>query len=307
MVALVGANGAGKTTLLRLISGELQPHGGSVTVSGGLGVMSQFVGLGTGRDDRAGPAGLGRRSRGSGRPRRPWTAAEQLILTVDDEAAQMAYAQALSDWADVAGLRGRDPLGRLHHGRAGHPVRQRAVPRGAHAVAAVSRSGSCWRRCCAARTRCCCSTSRTTTSTSPASGGWRSSCRRPARPCCSSRTTGSCWPGPRRRSSAVEPSPMGSDVWVHGGGFDTYHEARKERFARFEELQAALGRGARPAEGAGAAAAQPGRDQPRHGLALPGDADPASRSSRRPGRRRSRRASRTSGCGCAAGVPACGR
>lgn len=34
-VALVGANGAGKTTLLRLIAGELQPHGGSVTVSGG--------------------------------------------------------------------------------------------------------------------------------------------------------------------------------------------------------------------------------------------------------------------------------
>ena len=36
---------------------------------------------------------------------------------------------------------------------------------------------------------------------------------------------------------SVEPSPAGSDVWVHGGGFGTYHEARKERFARFEELK----------------------------------------------------------------------
>ena len=35
---------------------------------------------------------------------------------------------------------------------------------------------------------------------------------------------------------SVEPSPAGSDVWVHGGGFGTYHEAREQRFARFEEL-----------------------------------------------------------------------
>jgi ATPase subunit of ABC transporter with duplicated ATPase domains len=36
---------------------------------------------------------------------------------------------------------------------------------------------------------------------------------------------------------SVEPGPAGSDVWVHGGGFATYHAARKERFARFEELR----------------------------------------------------------------------
>ncbi|MEW5633238.1 ABC transporter ATP-binding protein, partial [Streptomyces hydrogenans] len=36
---------------------------------------------------------------------------------------------------------------------------------------------------------------------------------------------------------AVEPGAAGSDVWVHGGGFDTFHEARRERFARFEELK----------------------------------------------------------------------
>jgi ABC-type multidrug transport system ATPase subunit len=50
VTALVGPNGAGKSTLLRLIEGELQPHSGTVTVSGGLGVMPQFVG--SVRDER---------------------------------------------------------------------------------------------------------------------------------------------------------------------------------------------------------------------------------------------------------------
>src|ERR1700754_3516318 len=51
-VALIGPNGAGKTTLLRLLAGELEAHSGTVTTSGGLGVMPQFVG--SVRDDRTG-------------------------------------------------------------------------------------------------------------------------------------------------------------------------------------------------------------------------------------------------------------
>jgi ATPase subunit of ABC transporter with duplicated ATPase domains len=47
-VALVGANGAGKTTLLRIITGDLSPHAGVVTRSGGLGVMRQMVSAGLG-------------------------------------------------------------------------------------------------------------------------------------------------------------------------------------------------------------------------------------------------------------------
>lgn len=43
-VALIGPNGTGKTTLGRIVAGDLAPHGGAVTRSGGLGVMRQFVG-----------------------------------------------------------------------------------------------------------------------------------------------------------------------------------------------------------------------------------------------------------------------
>ncbi|CAM5733527.1 ATP-binding cassette domain-containing protein [Streptomyces hirsutus] len=43
--------------------------------------------------------------------------------------------------------------------------------------------------------------------------------------------------GAAQRIVSLEPSPTGADAWVHGGGFATYHEARRERFARFEELR----------------------------------------------------------------------
>ena len=42
--ALIGPNGAGKTTLMRLVAGDLAPQSGSVSSSGGLGVMRQFIG-----------------------------------------------------------------------------------------------------------------------------------------------------------------------------------------------------------------------------------------------------------------------
>ncbi|MCJ9754235.1 ATP-binding cassette domain-containing protein, partial [Neorhizobium sp. BETTINA12A] len=40
---LVGRNGVGKTTLLKLITGELSPASGTVSVSGSLGVLRQSV------------------------------------------------------------------------------------------------------------------------------------------------------------------------------------------------------------------------------------------------------------------------
>ncbi|MEV7806885.1 ATP-binding cassette domain-containing protein [Microbispora sp. NPDC088329] len=100
--ALVGPNGAGKTTLLRMIAGDLQPVEGTVAHSGGLGVMRQFVG--NIRDGRTVQDLLL-----SVAPERVRTAAERLdaaelaMMERDDEKTQMRYAQAITDYGDAGG------------------------------------------------------------------------------------------------------------------------------------------------------------------------------------------------------------
>jgi len=101
-VALVGANGAGKTTLLRLVGGETEPQSGTVVHSGGVGVMRQFVGA-------ADPALTVRDLLVSVAPERIQAAARELdaaelaMMRRDDEPTQLRYAQALADWADAGG------------------------------------------------------------------------------------------------------------------------------------------------------------------------------------------------------------
>src|SRR5690348_6535771 len=102
-VALVGANGAGKTTLLRIITGQLTPHAGAVTRSGGLGVMRQAVGQGLGDDPSVADLLM------SVSPPRVQVAAaevdrlERRLMDVDDEPTQLAYATALAEFGDAGG------------------------------------------------------------------------------------------------------------------------------------------------------------------------------------------------------------
>jgi ATPase subunit of ABC transporter with duplicated ATPase domains len=100
--ALVGANGAGKTTLLRLVAGDEVAQAGTVTRSGGVGVMRQFIG--SVRDTTTVQDFLVRLS--PPRVGQAWTAlqaAELVLMERDDEAAQLEYAHALSDWGDAGG------------------------------------------------------------------------------------------------------------------------------------------------------------------------------------------------------------
>jgi ATPase subunit of ABC transporter with duplicated ATPase domains len=115
--ALVGPNGAGKTTLIRLIAGDVQPQSGTVSFSGGLGIMRQFVGGFRAGDSQAGQADTGALTGESSvrdllvsvAPLRLRAAAERLdaaelaMMERDDEATQMRYAAALAEWGDAGG------------------------------------------------------------------------------------------------------------------------------------------------------------------------------------------------------------
>jgi len=235
ITALVGPNGAGKSTLLRLIDGELQPHAGTVTASGGLGVMPQFVG--SVRDDRTvrdllvsvAPARIRAAAKAVDE-------AENAIMTVDDEKAQLAYAQALSDWSEAGGYDAETVWGMctmaalgIEYERAqwrevrtlsgGEQKRLvlEALLRGEDQVLLLDEPdnyldvpGKRWLEDRLAETR------KTVLFVSHDRELLAKSAE---------------------RLVSVEPSPAGSDVWVHGGGFGTYHEAREQRFARFEELR----------------------------------------------------------------------
>jgi len=102
VAALIGPNGAGKTTIMRLLTGEMSPQSGSVGASGGLGVMPQFVGgirdETTVRDLLLSISRPRLRAAADG-----LDAAELAMMERDDEPTQLRYAHALAEWGDAGG------------------------------------------------------------------------------------------------------------------------------------------------------------------------------------------------------------
>jgi ATPase subunit of ABC transporter with duplicated ATPase domains len=234
-VALVGANGSGKTTLLRIIAGDLTPTSGAVTRSGGLGVMPQFIGTGRGastvRDLLVSVAPPRLRAAAAALDK-----AELAMMDADDEPTQLAYAAALAEWSDAGGYdaevlwdvcsteaiglpydrtRWRD-VSTLSGGEQKRLVLA-ALLRGPEQVLVLDEPDNYL--------------------DVPSKRWLEERLRDSAKTVLYVSHDRELLAATAERIATVEGGPTGNGVWVHGGGFESYHEARLDRHARFEELR----------------------------------------------------------------------
>ncbi|MFY9712978.1 MAG: ATP-binding cassette domain-containing protein [Microbacterium sp.] len=233
--ALIGPNGAGKTTLLRIIRGELAPEAGVVTIDGGLGVMDQFVGHGEAGQTvqelliRVAP----RRIRSAAEA---LEAAENALIERDEHDTQMAYASAISEYADAGGYEHETVWDQCTVAALGVPYERaryreltslsggeqkrlalEALLRGPDEVLLLDEPdnyldvpGKRWLE----------ELLRQTPKTVLLVSHDRELLARAA-----------------DRLITLEPGGAGAAAWVHGGGFATYHQARIDRMDRLDELR----------------------------------------------------------------------
>jgi ATPase subunit of ABC transporter with duplicated ATPase domains len=234
-VALVGANGAGKTTLLKIIAGDIDAHEGSIGRSGGLGVMRQFVGSvrdsSTVRDLLVSVAPPAVRAAATA-----LEASELAMMETDSEKTQLRYAQALSDWADAGGYEAEVLWDTCTVAALGVPFEKaqwrevrtlsggeqkrlvlEALLRGPDDVLMLDEPDNYL--------------------DVPAKRWLEQSLRDSPKTVLFVSHDRELLSHTATRVVTVELGAAGNTTWTHGGGFASYHEARRDRFSRLEELR----------------------------------------------------------------------
>lgn len=232
-VALVGANGAGKTTLLRIITGELSPHAGVVTSSGGLGVMRQFV---------AREASTVADLLLSVAPRRVAAAAREVdrcevaLMETDDEATQMRYAAALAEYADARGYDAEVMWDICTTAALGLPY-DRAKYRELTTLSGGEQKRLVLEYLLRGNDEVLLLDEPDNFLDVPGKIWLEERIRESEKTILFISHDRELLNNTATRVVTVELGAAGNLVWTHPGGFASYHQARTDRFARFEELR----------------------------------------------------------------------
>ncbi len=234
-VALIGPNGAGKTTLLRIVAGDIAPHGGAVTRSGGLGVMRQFVGQlrdeSTVRDLLLSVAPQPIRAAAEA-----LDAAELAMMERDDERIQLRYAQALADWGDAGGYEAETLWDVCTVAAIGTPY-ERAQWRQVRTLSGGEQKRLVLEALLRGPDEVLMLDEPDNYLDVPAKRWLEDRLVETPKTVLFVSHDRELLARTATRIVTLEPGPAGSTAWTHGGGFATYAQAREDRFLRLEELR----------------------------------------------------------------------
>ncbi|HEX2248383.1 MAG TPA: ATP-binding cassette domain-containing protein, partial [Arthrobacter sp.] len=233
--ALIGPNGTGKTTLLRIIAGDLAPDEGAVSRSGNMGIMRQFVGQV--RDDTtvrdllvgAAPPALAAAAKAV-------DSAELAMMEYDDEPTQMRYAQAISDWGDAGGYELETVWDEVTMAALGVPF-DRAQHRAASTLSGGEQKRLVLEALFAGPDELLLLDEPDNYLDVPGKRWLEEKLNESKKSVLFVSHDRELLANAANRIVTLEPGALGATAWVHGGGFESYLQARADRNARFEELR----------------------------------------------------------------------
>ena len=233
--ALIGPNGTGKTTLLRIISGDLAPDDGAVTRSGGLGVMRQFIGSvrdqTSVRDLLVSVAPPAIRDAAA-----TLDAAELAMMATEDEPTQLRYAQAISDWSDVGGYEAETLWDVCTVAALGIPF-ERARWREVRTMSGGEQKRLALEALLRGPDQVLLLDEPDNYLDVPGKRWLEQQLRESAKTVLLVSHDRELLDRAADRIATLEPRAAGAGVWIHGGGFGSYAQARADRNSRLEELR----------------------------------------------------------------------
>lgn len=233
--ALIGANGAGKTTLLRIIRGEQKADAGAVSIDGALGVMDQFVGHvrdeSTVRDLLISVA--------PGRIRKAALAldrSELAIIESDTLETQMRYAEALAEYVDAGGYDEETIWDQCTMTAIGIPF-ERAKYREVRTLSGGEQKRLVLEALLRGPDDVLLLDEPDNYLDVPAKRWLEKSLRATKKTVLLVSHDRELLAQAADRIITLELGGAGSTAWTHGGGFASYHDARRDRMERLDELR----------------------------------------------------------------------